>query len=196
MVPPHSLAGKYTVSIAVFADGRLVQPGEEVKLSHDEAEKLIAANVATPVVVAPPPAVPPPPPVTREFHASRVTKMAPRIDTRPKTPAERALAGFYRVIHGSLEVPRPWDEWHNPDGTEKMGVPKTVRASITPSKFAIHDDPKRGIAKGDPLEYVGDEVWLNDEDAVMALDLGVVEPIGHTPSACGKVWQPPKPNAA
>lgn len=187
-----SLAGKYKYSVAVFLNDKMVQPGAEVVLTHEQAEVALRAEIATrvdePVLAVAPPVL------RREFQASRVTKLAPRIDRRAQTAAQRALAGTYRIIHGSVEMPRPFDEWHTADGKEIDGAPKTIRVGVHPSKFAIVDDPAKNIFKGDVIEWVGDEVWLNDEDAAFMLDAGLIESLDARPSQCGKVWTPPKPN--
>lgn len=134
---------------------------------------------------------------------SRLTKRAPRVTEENAKEKRKGLAGTYRVIHGQLVVPAPWDTWHGTSGKVRRGAPKTITATIHPSKFAIADDLQKGIFKGDPIEFVGDEVWLSDEDAwtLLAMDKpedvrhlhALVERLDAKPSMCGKVWVKPKP---
>jgi hypothetical protein len=76
---------------------------------------------------------------------------------------ERALAGTYRVIHGTIEIPRP--DRLNEDGSEK--TPKSISA------------------------IMGDHIELGDDDAARMIDAGVVERLDAKPSRVGKVWEPP-----
>lgn len=122
---------------------------------------------------------------------SRVVKTVPRPESLQKTAKELKLAGVYRVIHGAIEIVRPFDEWHHPDGTVIESEPKTIRAEcvITCDK------------NGKFVSAQGDEVWLNDEDAyrLLAMDRppeereahARVEALDAKPSRCGKVWKPP-----
>lgn len=137
--------------------------------------------------------------VTAEPQRTRVTKFAPvpeyvGTDPEHKTPKQRALAGHYRMIHGSILIPRPWSEWHNPDGSEIEGVSRTVRAGVHVTKVAQADDLRNNITAGDPIEWVGDEVWLDDEEAARLMDQGMIEPLDAKPSMVGKMWLKPKPN--
>lgn len=100
---------------------------------------------------------------------ARIVKLGARPKTAKPTPAERKLAGTYRVIHSNVLIPRPWDEWHAADGSEKPHEPKTITAQP------------------------GDEVALGDVDAANMLDAGVIERLDASPSRVNKVWQPPRP---
>lgn len=129
---------------------------------------------------------------------SRVVKAVSRPSSLQKSAKELALAGHYRVIHGSVEIVRPYEEWHNPDGSVNENEPKTARASCV----ITYD------AEGKFKSAAGDEVWLNDEDAYRLLAMSypndvssddplhrdkhaVVETLDAKPSRCGKVWKPP-----
>lgn len=125
----------------------------------------------------------------------KTTRILRSFAPEKKLPAVN-LAGEYRVIHGGIDVPRSWDEWHTPNGDEIEDAPRTRRATIHGVKFAIADDLANGICKGDPLEFVGDELFLTHEEATRLLAASLVEPIDTKPSRCGKVWQPPKPQPA
>ena len=113
---------------------------------------------------------------TKGITASTITKKVPHVSTEPNprdpkklSPEERALAGTYRVIHGTLHVPRPVESFTNPDGTEIPGAAKFDEAQV------------------------GDEVRLTDKDAAHCLDAGVIERLDTKPSQAGKVCKPPKP---
>ena len=108
---------------------------------------------------------------------AKIVKRAPR----PKQERPQ-LAGTYRVIHGTLTVPRPRSEWTFPDGTENLHEPKTE------------------------LAREGDEVELGNEDAFLLLGMdipdsaespralrAVVEALDAKPSRVGKVS--PQPGA-
>ncbi len=122
---------------------------------------------------------------------SRVTKTVARPASFKKTAKELHLAGTYRVIHGSIEIVRPHEDWHHADGSVNEHEPKTVRASAV---ITYDKDGKVESAHGD-------EVWLNDEDAARLLAMhiepekrhlhAVVEPLDAKPSRVGKVWTPP-----
>lgn len=141
---------------------------------------------------------------SNDASVSRVTKLAPRVLEDNKKAKKKGYAGAYRMIHGSLVLPLPWADWHTASGKIRRGAPRTVTATVHPSKFAIADDEQEGIRKGDPIEFVGDEVWLSDEDAWRLLGMdhpadkrhmhAMVEKLDSMPSRCGKVWSPPKPN--
>lgn len=89
-------------------------------------------------------------------------------DPNKKSPAERALRGDYRVIHGMLHVPRDPSTYLNDRGEPIAGRPMWDEA------------------------HEGDVVRLNDNDAAVAVDGGVVERLDTKPSRQGKVFQPPK----
>ena len=100
---------------------------------------------------------------------ARILKKVPRDEGEFKrTAKERKLAGTYRVIHGSIEVPLPESEWKNPDGSVKEGEPRTEQAKM------------------------GDEVYFGDEDAMRILDADLIEPLDTKPSRVGKVHVKPK----
>jgi hypothetical protein len=93
----------------------------------------------------------------------------PGEDPLPISAAERALAGVYRVIHGSIAIPVPLSERLKADGTEDGNKPTQE------------------------LAHPGDEVYLGDQDAASMLDADIIEPLDAKPSRVGKVWEPPKP---
>jgi hypothetical protein len=112
---------------------------------------------------------------------ARLVERAKPDELDANSAAALKLAGVYRVIHGTLEIPRPIAERLNPDGTDNPFVPKTITVRM------------------------GDEVALGDEDAwrMLAYDkdpaerhkFAVVEPLDTRPSRVGKVWEPPKPTS-
>lgn len=138
------------------------------------------------------------PPARDGSPRSRLVKAVPRPDPMRKSAKELGLAGVYRVIHGSIEIVRPDEEWHYADGSVNYNEPSTVRASC------VLKYDKNGKLES----AAGDEVWLNDEDAyrLLAMDHpddvppdwpearvnnAVVEALDAKPSRCGKVWKPP-----
>lgn len=139
---------------------------------------------------------------SHDARVSRITKAAPRLIDEISKSKKKGYAGTYRMIHGSVVLPRPWDEWHTASGKVRMGAPRTMTATIYPSKIAQADDKEAGIKAGDVVEYIGDEVYLNDEDAWRLLGMehpadkrehhAMVERLDAVPSRCGKVWQPLK----
>jgi hypothetical protein len=97
----------------------------------------------------------------------RLVKMLPRTTEGQKTAEERAKAGTYRVIHGSFAIAVPLEQRLLPNGNENPYLPRQVMAKL------------------------GDEVWLNDQDASDALDADTVEPLDTRPSRVGGVWRAP-----
>lgn len=136
---------------------------------------------------------------------SYITKRIPNPAEEARKAKTKGHAGVYRVIHGNITVVRPWEEWHGKSGKPIKGASRTITARCVPTKFAMVDDKHEGIRKGDPIEWKGDEIWLNDEDAyrLLALDYPAAERLKHArvekltdnPSRCGTVWQPPKPTS-
>jgi hypothetical protein len=114
----------------------------------------------------------PMPPLERTWDGKQIARLvhqAESLDPNALRAKERALAGTYRVIHGRVEIPQDWADWHTPDGQEIPGQPKTITARM------------------------GDIVELGDEDAARMLDADVVERLDAKPSRVGKVWSPPPP---
>lgn len=104
-------------------------------------------------------------------EAPRIVKRAPRPTELEKLQKEgfRIMpAGVYRVIHGSVVVPRPHDDWHTKSGKVRAGVPKT------------------------DLAGEGDEVFLSSEDATRLFRFDIIETLDTHPSRVGKVFDPPK----
>lgn len=142
------------------------------------------------------------PAAAHDARVSRISKAAPRPIDDQRRAKKNGFAGTYRMIHGSVVIPAPWDEWHTASGKVRIGAPRTVTATIYPSKIAQHDDKDSGIKAGDVLVWVGDEVFLNDEDAWRLLGMdypadkrdrhAMVERLDASPSRCGTVWQPIK----
>lgn len=100
----------------------------------------------------------PPPPKADEDQAGR------RIVTMP--------AGKYRVIHGSVFVPRPVALRTRPDGS------------------IDENEPKNDLARP------GSVLFLTAEDATQLFHHSVIEELDAKPSRLGKVWEPPKPARA
>lgn len=100
---------------------------------------------------------------------ARIAKQVPRHDPFKKSAKDRGLAGTYRVIHGSIAIPRPRSEWSLPDGSENPHEPKVIYAMM------------------------GDEIEIGDEDAARMIDADIIEPLDAKPSRVGKVWAPPTP---
>lgn len=99
---------------------------------------------------------------------ARIVKRVQRATPEQASAKERALAGTYRVIHGSIVVPRQPKDRLLADGT------------INPHEPTV--------------EYAmpGDEIQLGDEDAARMLDANIIEELNARPSRVGKVWQTPK----
>jgi hypothetical protein len=79
-----------------------------------------------------------------------------------------AGGGDFRVIHGSVCVPKPRDEYINADGT--------LKPTVKPFTTAIP----------------GDIVRLTPEDAFRLLEQDIVEELDAKPSRLGAVFAPPK----
>jgi hypothetical protein len=81
---------------------------------------------------------------------------------------KEAGGGDFRIIHGTMHVPRPLEEIYNPDGSRKENEKPFVTAKE------------------------GDIVRLSVDDAFRALEQGLVEELDAKPSRVGKVFSPPK----
>ena len=96
---------------------------------------------------------------------SSFVSRVPRED--PFGGTSEGRGGRYRVIHGSVMMPRPASEWMDKDGHDIPNQPKTETA------------------------MPGDVLQLTDDDAKRMLDADVVEPFDAKPSRVGRVWSPP-----
>lgn len=124
-------------------------------------------------------------------NASRVAAPAAEMQTThlvkshaPPKATPSAVAGIYRMIHGSIEIDLPRSEWTLADGSVNPDAPKKVRAAVHVIKRDEH---------GEPTAWKGDEVFLSNADAERLIAADMVEPLDAKPSRCGKVWDPPKP---
>lgn len=103
-------------------------------------------------------------PIPKDLSAQETMILRAREEER----ARLSVAGIYRVIHGSICLPRPIEEWRNADGSEKPGEAKQIVANM------------------------GDEVFLDAQDAYLMRKAGVVEDLDTKPSRVGKVFTPPE----
>jgi hypothetical protein len=111
-----------------------------------------------------------------------IAKLAPREKRRTAYP--EMPAGVYRVIHGRLVLPLPEDKWIRDPDTGAV-LQKQTEATIHVAKRN---------AKGEPIEWVGDQVSIPTSDEASRLCAqNILEPLDASPSRCGKVCQPKKP---
>jgi hypothetical protein len=111
-----------------------------------------------------------------DIQASAIVRALPRAlrlvnprDPNKLHPKERALAGTYRIIHGTVLVSLPVSAFTGADGKIDPWAPTFVEAKE------------------------GDEVELTDEDAAVLMDSNQIEELDAKPSRVGKVFAPPKP---
>jgi len=97
---------------------------------------------------------------------SRIVKRSPPVPEKDAPPVHPA--GIYRVIHGRVAITLPKEMWTKSNGERD------------------YDKPTQEFAK------MGDEVWLNEQDATSMVNASIVEPLDAKPSRVGRVWDPPK----
>lgn len=97
-----------------------------------------------------------------------ITKMVPRDTPAMVKARERKLGGEYRLIHGRMAIPRPFEDTLYPNGTINPHEPTIV--------YAIP----------------GDLIKLGDIEAARMLDADLIEELDAKPSRLNKVWAPPK----
>lgn len=102
-----------------------------------------------------------------DITLNAIVDRVPRTDPN-KERKERKLGGNYRVIQGTVLVPRPTEVFLNADGTEKPFEAKTEEA------------------------IPGDTIRLTDLDASRLLEKDIIEPLDAKPSRLGKVTVIPK----
>lgn len=95
---------------------------------------------------------------------ARVVKLVLKDNPGERLAKEAHKAGVYRVIHGCFAIAIPLEQRLLPNGHENPYLPKQLYAQP------------------------GSEIWLNDRDALHALQNDLVEPLDTKPSRVGKVW--------